>query len=61
MVVHKRSGKRHLVHPDQIATRCGRVIRRPNWRPVEEEGPCDCRSCIESLLAWAEGRERCRI
>jgi hypothetical protein len=50
IVVQKRSGKRHLIHPDGLATRCGRIIRKTNF--VTREGcDCDCDSCWSNLAA----------
>jgi len=55
MVQHKRSGKLHLVHPDGLATRCGRRIRRGGWW-FNVHGPCTCGACLRALMAWAEGK-----
>lgn len=51
IAVQRRSGKRHLIHPDGLATRCGRIIRRTNWRLTEESGGSDCESCKAALRA----------
>jgi hypothetical protein len=32
IAVQKRSGKRHLIHPDGYATLCGRTLYRNHWR-----------------------------
>jgi hypothetical protein len=50
IAVQKRSGKRHLIHPDGLATRCGRIIRRTGWT-VTDGRKCDCSHCQQSLDA----------
>lgn len=47
VAVHRRSGVRHLVADDDLATRCGRVLYRRSFR--REEGDADCRTCIASV------------
>lgn len=50
IAVQKRSGKRHLVHPDGLATRCGRTLYRHNWR-IKHGRSCDCGNCWSALSA----------
>lgn len=59
IVMQKRSGKRHLIHPDGLATRCGRRFRRGGWSPPQE-GRADCRACLENLRAFLLGRSSWR-
>ena len=44
IAVQKRSGKRHLLHEDRLATRCGRILHRRNWR-IKSGRSCDCAIC----------------
>lgn len=57
-VVHKRSGVRHLLAADDLATLCGRWLRRTSFRQ-EQFGEADCRSCLTVLhrARRAEARE----
>lgn len=50
IVVQKRSGKRHMVHPDGLATYCGRIIQRKNWRRASGH-TCGCEFCWKVLAA----------
>ena len=52
IAVQKRTGLRHIVHPDGLATRCGRILHRRNWRLVTAR-TCDCRRCLESAMKAA--------
>ena len=54
VAVHRRSGVRHLLDADGIATRCGRVLYRRSFRRAE--GEADCRVCLS--LAIPAGRSR---
>lgn len=51
IAVQKKSGKRHLIHPDGLATRCGRILYRPNWRLEDADADCDCGNCRANLEA----------
>ena len=57
IAVQKRSGKRHMIHPDGLATRCGRIIRRTNWKVTHASG-CDCDACWRHLAAELEKEDR---
>lgn len=50
IAVHKRSKMRHLVHPDGIATRCGRILHRTRWQKTHAR-ICDCRVCLKNAMA----------
>jgi len=56
IVQQRRSGKRHLVAPDGLATRCGRILHRTKWKPTQAR-ICDCRMCLAALMAWVENRQ----
>jgi hypothetical protein len=58
VAVQKRSGMHHLVSDDGLATRCGRILYRPNWRLVEEARGCDCLNCLASLTSKPLGRKK---
>ena len=46
VAVHRRSGVRHRIADDDLATRCGRVLHRTRFR--REKGVPDCRVCLQS-------------
>lgn len=48
VAVHRRSGVRHLIADDGLATRCGRLIasRRSSWRIAGDGDAPDCRACL---------------
>lgn len=50
IALHKRSKVRHLVHPDGLATVCGRILHRRNWRLIRAR-TCDCRMCLKRKAA----------
>lgn len=52
IAVQRRSGLRHLVHPDGIATYCGRILHRGSWR-LTRQRVCDCRLCLKGRMAEA--------
>lgn len=52
IALHRRSRKRHLVHPDGLATYCGRILHRSHFR-VTQERVCDCRCCLRNVMAEA--------
>ena len=52
IAVQKRTGLRHIVHPDGLATYCGRVLYRRNWRRVNDR-TCDCRRCLDLAMKAA--------
>jgi hypothetical protein len=51
IAVQKRSGKRHLIHPDGLATYCGRIIYAKNWLRTGAR-ICDCHRCLQARMAW---------
>jgi len=55
IVQQRRSGKRHLVAPDGLATRCGRILHRTNWRRTHAR-ICDCERCLHLVMAEAGRR-----
>ena len=52
IVRQRRSGKRHLVHPDGLATYCGRFLRRTSWKRTSER-VCDCKACLRVRMSEA--------
>lgn len=52
IAVQKRSTKRHLVHPDGLATYCGRILHRHRWM-LSNARTCDCRRCLSLVMAQA--------
>lgn len=48
IAVQKRSGVRHLIHPDGYATLCGRVLYRTRWQRMDARTRLrikDCKRC----------------
>lgn len=52
IAVQKRSELRHLVHPDGLATYCGRILHRHRWQRSRAR-ICDCRVCLRNAMAQA--------
>lgn len=52
IAVQKRSQMRHLVHPDGLATYCGRILHRHRWK-VTRHRICDCRTCMRNAMRAA--------
>lgn len=59
IAIQRRSGKRHLIHPDGLATRCGRILRRTSFLVVEGRVG-DCERCYALLAADIFPRERAK-
>ena len=52
IAVQKRSQRRHLVHPDGLATYCGCILHRTKWQ-LTRARICDCRVCLRNAMAAA--------
>lgn len=52
IAIQRRSNRRHLVHPDGLATYCGRILHRRSWR-LTKARDCDCRVCLRNVMASA--------
>lgn len=52
IAIQRRSKLRHLVHPDGLATYCGRILHRHRWQ-LTRARYCDCRVCLRNVMANA--------